>query len=259
MYKLKRQTSRLKSGGWYGKYVVLPFLFTLFTFVPLLRSGQAFAQEQSKIIDSLLAVLETVKEDTNKAITLYELCWHYRTIDQEIALKYCDQSLNLSKQLDFQKGIAYSLTKSGVVYRIQKDYEKAIEYLQQGLKVSEKSEMLGAVAWSLNNIAGCYYEQDNYEKVLEYEMKTLKIRKKLGDKYGIAMTMYNIGEAYCLLSKHGESIEYFTKSLAIAKEKGWGRIKKANYEILVEAYTKLNNQKEMEKYEKLLSTFSESN
>ncbi len=77
-------------------------------------SSQLYANNQ---IDSLYKLLHTDKEDTNKVNHLNKLCWEYRlTGNYDTAIYYGNASLQLAKQLYFQKGIATAYNNIGIIY-----------------------------------------------------------------------------------------------------------------------------------------------
>lgn len=82
--------------------------------------SQSLAQ-QSKT-DSLLAVLETSKPDTNKVNTLYALAnVFYNSSEPVKVLEYAQQGLNLANEIEFINGKSKCLNAIGLAY-----YEKGI-------------------------------------------------------------------------------------------------------------------------------------
>ena len=92
-------------------------LFTglIFCFLHFSMSGQTNndpAQFNSRI-DSLLSLLKTAKEDTNKVNILYELS---EECSEEDILKYAQAALLLAEKLNYKKGVAVASNNIGYVY-----------------------------------------------------------------------------------------------------------------------------------------------
>src|SRR3989304_6480075 len=56
-------------------------------------------------VDSLLTVLKTAKEDTNKVNTLNDLFNEYIYSEPQQALEYAQQALKIAEKIDWKKGI----------------------------------------------------------------------------------------------------------------------------------------------------------
>ena len=94
---------------------------------------------QNKKIDSLLTLLKTDKEDTNKVIHFYIICKEYRKIGEyDKGLVYGKQALSLAQNLGFKKGIANSYGNLGVIYASQGDYPEAFKSYFSALKLYEE-------------------------------------------------------------------------------------------------------------------------
>ena len=90
---------------------------------------------QNKQIDSLLSVLKTAREDSNKVNILYQLS---ELCDAEDILKYAEPSLKLSEKLNYKKGIANSFNNIGFVHSENGQVEKALEFYIHALKIQEE-------------------------------------------------------------------------------------------------------------------------
>src|SRR5258705_327748 len=96
-------------------------------------------QNPQAAIDSLLNVLKTAKEDTNKVITLINLCDKFiKLADFEHASQYSDDALHLSEKLNYQKGISDAITAAGSIAYQQGDFDKAMKKFTSALKIKEK-------------------------------------------------------------------------------------------------------------------------
>jgi Tfp pilus assembly protein PilF len=89
--------------------------FLLFIFIITVHAT-GIAQ-QDKIADSLLNVLKTQKEDTNRVNTLNQLARTYlRKGDDSLAMKYANDVIASAAKLNFPRGIILGYRCLGFVY-----------------------------------------------------------------------------------------------------------------------------------------------
>ncbi|MBL4818344.1 MAG: tetratricopeptide repeat protein [Deltaproteobacteria bacterium] len=198
--------------------------------------------------------------DTTKVNLLYKIAWELIYTQPQEALEYAEKSLNLAKNISFQKGTAHayhsigvikylagdysqalnnyfmsleireslgdkkSLSASfiniGLVYWIKSEYPKALEYYFKALKIAEDLGNKNSIAISFGIIGNIYYEQDDYPKALEYYFKALKMDEELGDINGIGIHLGNIGSLYTKLKNYPEAERYLMQSLTICDSIG---------------------------------------
>ena len=178
---------------------IIFFLFILHL-TPLLwkgAGGEAFAQEEqgNSRIDSLLTELSKTAEDTNKVNLLNRLSKSYQNTNPDKGIEFGKQSLEISKKLNWKKGIAVAYHRIGNNYYAKSDYPKAMENYLNSLKLHEELGNKHAISGAFNNIGLVYLEQKENSKSLEYFHKALYINEELGDKDRIASNLANIGSA----------------------------------------------------------------
>ena len=214
----------------------------------------SFAQLSVKK-DSLLKVLETLPDDTNKVNLLNKLSSMCRANDSENSIKYANQSLNLSRRVKYVKGegraldmigqtnrilgnydqalkyfklaltlrtkyklyrgVAGSTRNIGIVYRLKADFPKALEYYLQALKIFDRINDFSGQASTSSSIGSLYYKQKNLDKALQYYIKALSLHKKSNSKPSIARALNNIGNVLSDQKKYKEAIKSFQNSLSI--------------------------------------------
>ena len=155
--------------------------------------GEVFAQNPK--IDSLLTLLKTDKQDTNKVIHLNKVCWEYQLIGEydkglmygKQALALCDRHAELVSASDesetlkrvqgdaLKKGKSQALNNIGVIYYNQGNYPEALKNYFAALKIREEIKDKKGIAASYNNIGNIYYSQGNYPNALKNHFASLKI------------------------------------------------------------------------------------
>ena len=221
---------------------------------------QVCCAQNQRIMDSLLHVLKTTKEDTNKVNALNSLgialigsnpdtsiilgkqalslsekvvskkhianSYHviaranYRKGNYISSLENNFKALSLREALADTPGISKSLGNIGIVYMEQADYPKALEYYYKALMIDEINANKTGIATKLGNIGIVYSNHGDYEKALEYYFKSLKIEEQLGNKNGIASTLNNIGIVYRNQMNYSKALDYYFKALSMAEQSG---------------------------------------
>src|ERR1700741_5283610 len=98
-----------------------------------------FSIAQNKNIDSLLNLLKSDKEDTNKVKHLHVLCIEYQNIgDYETALTDEKQTLILAQKLNWKKGEAKANNSIGIIFMNQGNYHEALKNHFAALKIREQ-------------------------------------------------------------------------------------------------------------------------
>ena len=209
---------------------ILSFFFSM-SFVSS-WSGYIYAQNQHHI-DSLENVLKNhhAKKlelnlkplslfDSTEADCLFELSRCYIGIYPEKALNYANQSLAISEQIKYKKGIGNAYNNIGVLYSNQGNYSDALKNHNAALKIREEIEDKKGMAGSYNNIGLIYSEQGNYINALEKYIAALKINEALGNKKWVAKNYANIGNLYTAQGNYALALEYLLKALKINEESG---------------------------------------
>lgn len=185
--------------------ILLAFLLLF----PLISFGQ---KEGQALADSLLAVLPNLKEDTLKVGILNQLSSEYFRIDTDKGLQYAQQSLILSKKLDWQEGMAMAYNNYGKNYAVLSNYKLALFYFNKALKLSISEKTKSDL---LDGISAVYLSLDNTPKALEYAFSALKIRESIHYTKKYAQSNLNIGTIYSRLSNYHKAIFYYKKALQI--------------------------------------------
>ena len=133
---------------------------------------------------------------------------------------YAKEALNLSKELEFEEGIAKSYRILGISYHIKGDYEQALKQYMKAAKSFEANGNKYELAHTYNNIGVVYRNQSNYDKGLEYYFKATKLYSELDDNEGIANTYNNIGVIFSEQENYEQALGYYLMSLEMRKELG---------------------------------------
>lgn len=195
-------------------------------------------QAQS-VIDSLEQTLQTKLPAPERIGILSELCWQYRTVDQQKSLDYGKQAVALARQTNDQTGLSKSLNdlsiiyidktlldsaiillnealairialkdsvgqaavynKLGIIYQNRLDLSNALENALHALKLYEALNMKPQQMIIMNNIGIIHYNLRNFDKSLEIHAQLFKLREQAGDQAGMGQTLVNLGNVHIAL------------------------------------------------------------
>src|SRR5689334_13000974 len=99
-------------------------------FLVMMITCYAMGQE---VIDSLKERLATSIADTNRVLILSELSVNYSRANQDSAMKYALAGLALARELNFARGEADCMRRSGIVLFNLGRYPEALANLQKAL------------------------------------------------------------------------------------------------------------------------------
>lgn len=224
----------------------------IITLILLLFSFQSFTFSQDqRLIDSLQNILETAQQDTNTVKILNRLSRVYLDINPDKAMDYVMQSLTLSEQIGYKKGVSSSYNSMGNIYYRKSNYPEALKNYSASLKINEELGQKNNIASSYNNIGNIYRQQGNYPEALKQYSAALKIYEEFGDKINIAGAFLNIGIIYYFQGNYPEALNNYSASLKIFEELGQKKGIASSYSNIGNIYRQQGN------YPEALKNFSE--
>lgn len=175
---------------------------------------KSYAQKSK--IDSLLNLLNTYKEDTNKITTLNFLSNELlNNMQYSEALIRAKEALALAEKLHFQKGQGYSLTMEGYCYDALSSYDSAITCYHLALDAfaaCNEKRRIGKVNLA---IANAYSFMGNTNKALEFYISAYKYNEVQGDSMEMAGSLMGIGNCYFEINKYQSALDNYNKAFAI--------------------------------------------
>lgn len=186
-------------------------------------SALVHGQSQQAYIDSLKHELAIhAEQDTNRAMVLYRLCNAYSRINYDTAEIYGNQALQLSMELDFQKGIGASFNNLGLVYEKKGEDVRALKYYTLALDAKRKTGDVKSTASTLNNIGIIYKKQEYYSKAIEYYREAMSLNKASGNRQFLLINYYNIANCHKKLNNGDSAMYYYGLGSDLALElKAW--------------------------------------
>ncbi|WPP49298.1 tetratricopeptide repeat-containing sensor histidine kinase [Catalinimonas niigatensis] len=196
-----------------------PYLFLL---ILLLCSVDGPAQETPEI-DSLKNLL-TDQQDSIQVDVWHKLSMSYQNYVPDSAMRYAQQALTLSENLNYNKGIADAMLHIGRLKRDKGNYTSALEDMFISLKYYEEMDDSVQIANNYNDISIVYALSEDSETSRGYFHKALDIFRSIGDKQGESYALNNIGLIYEQEENLEKAKEFYLASMSIKiqRKDGYG-------------------------------------
>ena len=184
------------------------------TFLLLLLPAVTLAQ--NNIADSLNRLLQNDKQDTGRAMQLFELSKSYMYSKPDTALLLAQQSLSLSNKIGFAKGEAQSMNVIGILFTNTGNYLKALQLHLKALKIAETTQDKRAIASILVGISNAYSFMGDERRAVNYTLKALFIFKAINNQLGVETTILNLGDSYEKLNMLDSALVYTNRGYDLA-------------------------------------------
>lgn len=164
-------------------------------------------------IDSSIAVLKTMKDDTNKVKLLNNIAWDISYQSLKKGIEYSDKSLDLAKKLKFERYYPQIYNTQGAVYDDMAESGKALECLLEGIKYAKKYGFSNQLVILNNSIGNLYSKREEYHKALSYYKLSADISKKNKTGSSYYLVYGNIASIYVTFKKLDSAIYYLNVCL----------------------------------------------
>jgi tetratricopeptide (TPR) repeat protein/predicted amidohydrolase len=183
--------------------------------------GQRMLDEAKTILTHIDREKEgdTRKIQESKANLLNQsgiLAWYRGNLDN--ALKYYEESLGITSELQDRLSMAKTYNNLGLVYWSKGDLTQAIRSYLQSLEIHEELKNEREIATVLSNLGNVTVRVGNLDEALRYQERSLVIREKLGIKSDLVLTLINIGVVYQLMGVLDHALDYYQRGLTLAQE-----------------------------------------
>ncbi len=199
-----------------------PFIFII---IFIFSSKSILAQSTSKV-DSLKYELSFLQDDSikvNKYNSLGQL--FYKINDYSESKKTAQQSLVLSKKLNYQRGMATAFDILGQAEEKLGNYPESEQSYMAAIEIKKGLDNKLLLASTYNNLGNLYNLQGEYSEALKYHYKALNIKMELNDSTTLPASYNNIGLISTDLNYFDDAIENYKKSISICNLTGNKRSK----------------------------------
>lgn len=175
--------------------------------------------------DSIQRVISTTQDDSLKAAHYYDLGKYFYGIDQDTAIYFAKNSIQLAEKLGLEKLKGNSLNIMGVALLIRSDYEDALTAHLEALKIRESLQDSTGLLESNLNIGNVYYRNGEMAKAAEMYQKALVYGVALKNLRGQSMIYNNLGNYHSDRFAKNQSqedydlaLDYLQKSLKLKED-----------------------------------------
>jgi CHAT domain-containing protein/tetratricopeptide (TPR) repeat protein len=152
------------------------------------------------------------------AVTTFKLGTMHVAENPELALKYLERCLTLSRAAKKVRNEANALSEIAIVYASQKRPGEAAKQHQKLLKFYETIGDHRGQAIALNNYGDFLLKLSQNQKALETYSQALPLSEKVNDKSILTTTLYNLARAYKALGNYEAGLLFIEQSLKIIED-----------------------------------------
>jgi tetratricopeptide (TPR) repeat protein len=143
------------------------------------------------------------EEKATKAEIIHNLAIIYESRGKlKEALKYCEQSIEIQKEIGNRQGEAASLHQMSIIYQTLGDLPQALTLSQQSIEIKKEIGDRQGEAASLHQMSIIYQTLGDLPQALTLSQQSIEIKKEIGDRQGeaaslaqMAATAYQQGDA----------------------------------------------------------------
>jgi len=192
-------------------------LFVLY----LLVTAVLAANGQVQVVDSLLAVAKQASTDTVRARLIIRAAQASRGNDPKRTVELAKQALEISKEADFQWGIAMAHRVEAYAYYDLTEYPDALSQFDKALRGFEKLNDQAAVAAILSGMGAIFFDKGDDTKAIDYYLRGMKIAESINDRKRKHTIESNLGAVYERKEKTKDlALTYYERALQGFKELG---------------------------------------
>jgi two-component system NarL family sensor kinase len=169
-------------------------------------------------IDSLLSVLKTAKEDSNKVLLLLSIGEQYENTQPPLAKTYYNQSLQLSRDIGYKFGELKYASYYSSVLNIQGLFDSSLLINLQAVQLAKQTKDDINIAKASFNTANSYSLLARNDSAMYYYMQILPLLEKMNNKRMLAIAYNNLAKIYRDLGQPQKGVEYGLKALPVLRE-----------------------------------------
>src|ERR1700754_3846005 len=182
-----------------------PILLAFLVFLVNVGSAQKTGQS---LIDSLVAGLPALKEDSNKVRAYGRVAATYMQVDQQKGFNFIDSGLQLADKLHWKKGIANLRNNKGLMVGDTGNNTLARAYFEQSYVLNKELDSKINQINNLNNIGRSYQRESDFSQAMQYYYKALALAEEIKDDQKIAMVGTNITASFATQKNYAKATEY---------------------------------------------------
>lgn len=183
----------------------------------LCLTAYAYAQKESRPIDSLKRLIATLRNDSSLSYQYDVLAKEYMDTHTDSSIRYANRSLTLARKIRLVQYEVDALNTLGIVTRKKGLYAEALAHHHAALALIQQHK-LGT--WYLQTIYHTlclvHTEQGNFKVAIEYGYKALHEAEKQNDTLSQAISNNNLADIYFNIEAYPKALQHYRRALHLA-------------------------------------------
>ncbi len=171
----------------------------------------------TKEIEADLAALPA-SDSPERADLLIALARTVFMADLPRATEASREALEMSRRLEYEKGIGFSLYHLGFGEYLRSDHETAMATLLEAQRLMDALEDENGRGLVMGALAGVHLSVGDYEKALSSFFAALKAHRGTGEKKNEGWLLHGIGGAYHEMGDYRRALQYHGEAMDVFEE-----------------------------------------
>lgn len=153
--------------------------------------------------------------DSVKVDSLLNVAFEMRWLNPLESILISSKAMEISKEINYMKGIAKSYSFIGVAYENLSMYDEALKFYLAGLRFADSLNLLQDKGFAYNNIANYYIQLEILDLAYDYLNQGVKIAEDINDSELLAYFYRNYSYYYRKKNDFDSALVYAQKSLEL--------------------------------------------
>jgi two-component system NtrC family sensor kinase len=171
---------------------------------------------QATQIDSIRHRLNIATADTSRILLMSDLSFAYSFTNTDSGLFYADQAIQLSEQINFQRGKIRALFSKGAILETKGDMPEALKAGFIALDIARKNDLQLETAMCLTLIGNVFYDLNDFSRAIGFYKQATEINEAIkgipGTEYWRFQTEVNFGTTFMLNDQLDSAFVHLQKS-----------------------------------------------
>lgn len=172
-----------------------------------------FFSQNKAVEESLQKLAEHQKEDSEKADLMLKLAVSYYGVETKKMTETAKDAYNLSKKLNYKKGMAESIKLQGAASIALGNFKDAENYFNESLKIFQSINNQTGISICYSNLGSVKLMQNQYPEALRLYQTSIRYAEKSGDFKNTALAYGNMGIIYSEMKNYDMALDHFNKAL----------------------------------------------
>jgi len=178
---------------------------------------------QTKALDSIKReIAKHPQQDTIRVGLMMDYVIAANNENTSELLPFIQQMIDISKNLQYRKGIRWGYTSSQLYYSDRGDFASSMRYADSAFALLEQdtgSNAKVSIAFLHNNVGGDYLKMGDYQQAIEHLTKAAELLERYQPR-AVASVYSTLAETYEKLQQPDKALAYDENAIAAAEKSG---------------------------------------